>query len=550
MSVRRIITRPSIDNDNSASTSEQPADIFSLARQTANRDVVSEPAIPVSSAPIPPAPASLTEAEQAVPLTKQQILAILSKTMPMEKASIVETFMQNNNITNEQVPTIYSSYFFRKDIIKNFQRDVINLVPTQKLPAFPLSTYNLYNKDDILNNTTYRPDILGSRNIEKTSGYTAESTENMKKFMNFLSKKICSGIGGSYASTAVRKAIDLVQNEMKFDILVASTKVIEDVSLPIEGRLSGVVAFIIVELGECKKYPGSYSINLICTDTKNAIPGTGSILMGAFLYTILTHPDNQNPSDPIDFPEGNGYLRVTSKRMDDGSIIENSIFGSPEPLIPVQHVAVLELARAYDNSGGLCMYEKFGFMYDQTMFTNPGVDCFKDRNNLPMKIDFNNKPGYSELDANSKKMKVAEITAGINRGFTKSKICNVRGNRQRLLGMLKTIKLYIDNTPGETLDDIISGSPEGVIVNQLKIIHEDPNVSRGTRRTAPPPQRPGTLEEFIDYIEANPSDPTPENPGDPEMERKINRLIQFLPKVKKGGTKKKYKRVKMSRKKY
>ena len=99
--------------------------------------------------------------------------------------------------------------------------------------------------------------------MEKTVGYSTESTNNMKLFIDFLSKNICSDIGSHYAQRAVERAIDLTNNEQEFDILIASTRIIEDVSLPINERLAGVVAFIIVELGECKKYPKSYSINLI-----------------------------------------------------------------------------------------------------------------------------------------------------------------------------------------------------------------------------------------------------------------------------------------------
>ena len=50
-----------------------------------------------------------------------------------------------------------------------------------------------------------------------------------------------------------------------------------------------------------------------------------------------------------------------------------------------------------------------------------------------------------------------------------------------------------------------------------------------SRRNAPPPSRPGTLDEFINYIENPPTTP------DADMEQKISKLIQFLPKEKKGG---------------
>ena len=505
------------------STSEpEETSVFSRVGKKSRPD--SEP-IPEKPRVVPTAPVAITETEDVIPLTKDDILRILSRDMPMEKASIIESFMKRSNITNQQVRSIYSSYFFRKDIIKEFQKEVIRLVPSEKLSSFPLSTYNLYNKDDVLNNTTYRPDVIGTRNVEKTSGYTKESQENMTQFIDFLSKRVCSDIKLPYAQSAVQRAIDLTKNEKNFDILIASTRVIEDVSLPVERRLEGVVAFVIVEMGECAKYPSAYSINLICTDLEKAISGTGSVLMGAFLYTILSHPNNTKPKAPINFPTGKSFLKVTSKRLSDGRVIENCTFGSDEGLIPVQQIAVLELASAYNNPGGLCMYEKFGFTYDQTMYSDDtkGIDCFSDRDNLPMLINFTTKPGYAEINNELRKDKVVKITAGIDKGFAKSKICSVRGEEQKLLGMLKSIKIYIDNEPDSSLDDYVPISNEASIIRQVKNMHIEPSLIRGSRRSATPPTREGTIDEVINYIE------NPPTPDDPVMRGKIDRILQFLP---------------------
>ena len=468
-------------------------------------------------------PRSVITKEEIIPLTKDDMLRILSKEMPLERASIVQKFMNKNNIQNQQVPSIYASYFFRKDIIREFQRNLVNKIPSDKMTGFPLSTYNLYNKDDILNNTFYKPDRLGTRHTIKNGTYTSETQKNMELFINLLSTKICSDIGSDYAKTAVEKAIDLIKNEQKFDILVASTKIIENLSLTLEQRISEISAFIIVELGECKKYPGSYSINLICTDLKKAVPGTGSILMGAFLYTILSHPNNTNLRRNLVFPDGNCFLKVTSKRLMNGNVIENAVFSTSEPLIPVQQVAVLELADAYTNPGGLCMYEKFGFTFDPTMFSNDslGVECFEDRDNLPMKIDFKTKPGYAELSVDEKKEKVIDITAGLDRGFPKSKICSLRGDQQRLLGYLKSIKLYIDNEPQSSLKDYDPTSDIGILINKLQNIN---SLTTGKRK-----EPPGTLDEFIDYLENPPA------PPNAEMEAKVNKLIEFLPTVQTTG---------------
>jgi hypothetical protein len=444
----------------------QPMPTEQLFRTVKKPRPASEP-IRENEKVVPGPPLAVTEMKDVTPLSNDEILAILSREMPLEKASIIQTFMSRSNIINQEVPSIYSSYFFRKDIIKEFQRNVINKLPSDKLAKFPLSTYNLYNKDDVLNNTTYRPDILGSRIAEKSSKYSTESNENMQKFLKILGSKICSKIGGTYAKSAVEKAIDLTKNEEKFDILIASTRVMEDVTLTMEQRLQGVVAFIIVELGECHKYPSAYSINLICANDA-AITGTGSVLMAAFLYTILSHPDNTKPTGKIRFPKGDSFLKVTSKTLSNGSKIEKCTFGSVEPLVPVQQIAVLELASAYNNAGGLCMYEKFGFTYDQTMFSDvaKGIECFNDRDNLPMLIDFYTKPGYAQLDKNGQKQKIVDILIGSDKGYPKSKICGVRGDYQRLLGMIKSIKLYIDNEPGSSLADFVG--TESLILHKIR----------------------------------------------------------------------------------
>jgi len=264
----------------SRTTEEAPAaavesTIFSSVNR--NPRPASNP-IPVRKKVVPTAPAAVRETEEAIPLSDKEILRILSRDMPMDRASIVQTFMSRSGIINQQVPSVYSSYFFRKDIIKEFQKEVIKLIPSEKLISFPLSTYNLYNKDDVLNNTMYRPDVIGSRNIEKTSGYSRESQENMAQFIRILSKRICSDIKASYAKSAVERAIDLIKNEENLDILIASTRVIEDVSLPIEGRLEGVVAFVIVELGECNMYRFRYS------NFRNWFCSYGCF----FIYNIIT----------------------------------------------------------------------------------------------------------------------------------------------------------------------------------------------------------------------------------------------------------------------
>jgi hypothetical protein len=76
------------------------------------------------------APVAITETEDVTPISREEILEILSREMPLEKASIIDTFMSRSGIVNQEVPSIYSSYFFRKDILKEFQRNVVNSIST------------------------------------------------------------------------------------------------------------------------------------------------------------------------------------------------------------------------------------------------------------------------------------------------------------------------------------------------------------------------------------------------------------------------------------
>ena len=502
----------------------------------------SEPIIPTQPAvQLPPQ----TSVEEAIPLSKDEIIRILLTEMPMDRASVVQTFMERSGFTNEVIPSIYSSYFFRKDIIREFEQSVKNTIPDEKLATHLLSTYKLYNKDDILNNTMTRPGEIGSRFTEKSTTYTDASIDTITNAINYLSKNVCIGIKATYAKAAVENALLKISRKRttdaagkvkmavsstdivdKFDILLASTRKIENVDLPIEERLSDVAAFIIVELGECQKYSSAYSINLICADTRKA-SGVGSILMGAYLYTILCHPLKENPSEPISFPTGDSYLGITSKRTTSGAIVSKVTFGTREPLLPLEHVAVLELADAYINPGGLCMYEKFGFTFDPTMYSDEskGINCFSDRDNLPMLIDFVNKPGYSGLDIEAKKNKVIQITSGNDRGFPKDKICSLRDKQQELLGYLKNMKLLLDNEPGFTPSEFMG--PYQNIYNNLLYIHEPQQTK--TARSRPPPTRPGTIDEFIDYLE------NPPQPDNPDMASKVATLIMYIPKSKKGG---------------
>jgi len=486
----------------------------------------------------------------------------------------------------------YSSYFFRKDIVDNFSKSVLQQIPSDKKASFPLSSYKLYNADDILENIGQRG-TFKTRFTEKSSDYQSLRKNNMDKLIKYLSSKICEEIGSDYAKTAVERAISLTERKNIFDIIVLSSKNIETMGFAsddeedsedeqeaggqkmsrvkemvgppppdeeydedeeyepesheessdsiddiIAHRLSGVVGFIIVELGECKTYPFGYSINLICTNSK-APAGSGSILMGLYLYSILCHPDKKDKKN-ITFPPGKGTINIVEKPKssyeDEDTEFETS-FTSSEPLIPVEQFGILELASSYTNPGGLCMYEKFGFQYTESMY---GKQCFEDFNNLPMLIDFNNKAGYTELSKEQRQQTVVNITAGTDKGFPKSKICSVRDSyvnpagkvvitrEQALLGYLKTLKLLMDHD----MDRVTGPQAEKPIEDlyyTIKFINEPR--SRTPYESRPEPVNPGSVDAYINYLE------TPQASRTGTMD--LTRLLPSIPNKKGGGTKRK-----------
>jgi hypothetical protein len=342
--------------------------------------------------------------------------------------------VKDESKTLEEIKQIeYKSLFFRKDIVNAFQAQIKNM------NSIIDNGFKLYNIDDLLT-FVMRNATAKTRNAKDYD----EPTKNflIEKIISILvDKDICkSEINPNYLNSALTKGI----NVNKYDIVIISDTSFENrvhsdtteekrdfkthtMDELLKDRLKGVVGFIIVELGECNMYPYAYSINLICGS------GTGSILMGLYLYTIISHPEKMD-RNPIVLPK-NGNGKLTTIINSDGILTE--VFSTNDRLIPISQIGVLELAGAYTNPGGLCMYEKFGFTYEHTMSNN---NCFGDVMNLPMILNMNVKYTAS-IDGNKKN--IVDITLGKHKGFDKSNICSVKDDPQKVLGQLKNTRIYL-----------------------------------------------------------------------------------------------------------
>jgi hypothetical protein len=373
--------------------------------------------------------------------------------------------------------TEYSSFFFRRDILDDFTGKIKELIKPDSIANNIFTKYKLYNADDILQTATARK-TARTRYMEENPSFRKMKVSNLRKTMNYLSKNICEDIGSDYTKKSIVKSMSLSKRDELYDLLVISDNRLENMNLELKDRLAGVVGIIIVELGECNMYPTSYSINLICTNS-SAMPGIGSILMGAYLYTILSHPDVKDSNKGITVPKGIARTIISES----GPKSYKRKFETQEKLKPVQHIAVLELAFGYMNQGGLCMYEKFGFKHDPDMISE---DCFNDYDNLPMIINFNTLSGYSELTIREKTEKVLQISCGNDKGFQKEKICSVRGIDQKNLGLFMFLN-YFEEINGtidgieygdENINDIVTiiNGYKGVSISDLLNYAENPNI--------------------------------------------------------------------------
>ena len=223
-----------------------------------------------------------------------------------------------------------------------------------------------------------------------------------------------------------------------------------------------------VNRGKCKIYPNDYMLNLICTNEK----GIGSVIIGLYLYTILKHPittdyldifDDES-SELVDRLNGNGkmiYKKIKKNKISNkfkyerkyGIQLYKRKFKTDEPLIPTNGVALLELANGYNNVAGLCSYEKFGFSYDKTMFSNDVfTECTDEVGNIPMNIYFGDDTTdrcYTGLSMQEKIYKVLNISIG-NSGETcnRNYICDAKlysenGKKiSKFYKQLNNLKLY------------------------------------------------------------------------------------------------------------
>lgn len=212
---------------------------------------------------------------------------------------------------------------------------------------------------------------------------------NIKSPINLLTnilKDSCkSDIGIEYIKQLSQNC---VLNPNIYDIIIIANNIITTNEAS-KNKYDKIQGFIIVEKGECQTYLDNFCINLICSKSS-----VGGILIALYIYIIIQNDE------------------ITNK------------------------IGLLELANAYYNPGGLCLYSKYGFIFDKELSNET---CFKYfPPNLPMKVNINTYGINKEAQKNT----LLNILKNNSQNFTKPSICYKKeANKQKLLGLVLNLQL-------------------------------------------------------------------------------------------------------------
>jgi hypothetical protein len=257
--------------------------------------------------------------------------------------------------------------------------------------------------------TTFTNDFLqrgGFRfklyNLEHLTSLNNNSRLTVAFLTKLLQHNCANNIGIDYRKRLINniyKEQTLLDDQKVYDMIIIATDEINSISSAnINTEFDKIKGFMIVEKGECQTYSDNYCVNLICTvqpSNTQAKPtfSVGNILIALYIYVLIQ----------------------------DTTIVNK--------------VGLLELANSYYNVGGLCLYTKYGFVYDRSLSTSTCFPVFP--NTMPMIaniLDYG-----SSIDEQTDRL--FDIIAGKPRSFTKPSICNQRDKRQMLLALALNLEM-------------------------------------------------------------------------------------------------------------
>lgn len=304
--------------------------------------------------------------------------------------------------------------------------------------------------------------------------YDTLKSENKLKFLSSAMGKCCGdNIGKDYLTANISN----LKNRERYDLaLLTHTADFKSNQL-----VENILGFILVQRGECSKLPNTYCINLVCSPIGDSrAKGVGSIMMALYLYCVMNNP---NVADKI---------------------------------------GLLELANSYENIAGLCLYSKYGFSYDPTLYEGR---CFEDKFNLPMIVDMSEKYGVENIEEANQKLK--DIATGASRGFIKPAICQVSGggNKQMLLGFLLSLDKLLDLQASEYIVPYIKSNGSTTHYDKLhELFGENHQAVKDKIAQLLTPSYELTEEDahILNNVYSAPTPPTPPPPPRQTRKRQVS----------------------------
>lgn len=309
-------------------------------------------------------------------------------------------------------------------------------------------------RDDLI--TNYNT-LIGINDVYIYNYKTIQPTKHKSKISQALKTCCSNNIGLDYINNQNRSLAS--KNNVAFDLAIISDKPINEIT----NLVDSIRGFIIVQKGECKKFIDVYCINLICSQHSK-----GALLIGLYLYCI------------------NNNTQISVKK------------------------GLLELGNSFYNMGGLCLYSKFGFEYDSTLYSQGQDRCFDDHNNLPMIVDLIDK--YKTPD-NCNQM-IRDILLGTNKGFPKPMICDMRGSKQQMLGLAMNVNTFLQENVPEYITDYTLSDYTVLHYDTFynKIMNADPNELLKFINDIQSIPEDVILQYKNEFIELPAPEPTPEPP--------------------------------------
>jgi len=273
------------------------------------------------------------------------------------------------------------SKLFTNELIAKFQNEVLAMASATGAPN-PFGGLQLMNAESARRAFSF---------ISKSpAGYIVDQC--------MLSCRSC--IGAEYLKDALDNAFRTKERRFDVALLVKhdpTKQVVRGKKKALENF--DVVGFVVVEIGECHKLPNTASINLICAREFENHKNAGRTMMALFCYFILSSPS-------------------------------------------LDQRGILEVAGGFENPGAFCMYQKFGFKPDYSLYSaTDDWECFNWATLIPMMVDFNG-PDFAGLSQEEKKRKILEVVVKNSNIGKKDQICEVRDG-QALFAFLRQFEVLL-----------------------------------------------------------------------------------------------------------